>query len=265
MKITNIRVYDIDETITDSGFPKSSSPTYSLDRAKYLSQVPSGSGHDCFLKGIVVRFTLQADHSFWTQFQRYHFHDIVSSESKMHSITKMELKYHPLVINDNILRIEKMIQMYNDIDEDDIGWLDDFKQEFDLDVKCKQEVFEAIIMNCPIGLELAASITTNYLQLKTVYAQRKTHKMSSWKEFCKFIESLPLALELIIQKKIKREKYFIDQDNFIGSFYLIPVNKKDEWNKWVNTGIMDLKTLIPPEYAKKINLMDISNIEFYLE
>jgi hypothetical protein len=48
-----------------------------------------------------------------------------------------------------------------------------------------------------MGLELTARITTNYLQLKTIYAQRHNHKLEEWRDFCRFIESLPFAGELI--------------------------------------------------------------------
>lgn len=43
-------------------------------------------------------------------------------------------------------------------------------------------------------------ISTNYLQLKTIYSQRKSHKLKNdWGYFCDFIETLPLS-ELITNK-----------------------------------------------------------------
>lgn len=202
MKISNVRIYDINETIIDSGFPMSSEPEYSLDRAKRLASVPSGSGHDCFLKGILVRYTLQADHSFWLHFLRYHFSDIVSSESKMHSITKMELKWHPFVSDESKFIATELIRAYN---SKDLELKDTILRMYGLsknvDYKNQNEIFEAIIMNCPIGLELAASVTDNYLQIKTTYHQRKSHKMSSWKYYCNWVETLPKANDLILEKR----------------------------------------------------------------
>ena len=53
------------------------------------------------------------------------------------------------------------------------------------------------ISNCPLGLELWMGITTNYLQLKTIYQQRKNHKLKEdWGVFCDMIEKLPMS-ELI--------------------------------------------------------------------
>ena len=49
------------------------------------------------------------------------------------------------------------------------------------------------------GAELFVRVSTNYKQLQTMYWQRKDHKLKEdWGEFCKFVEQLPYAKELII-------------------------------------------------------------------
>jgi hypothetical protein len=61
--------------------------------------------------------------------------------------------------------------------------------------------FMAVVSNCPMGLELFMRCSTNYLQLKTIYRQRKGHKLKEdWGAFISFIEDLPYAKELIIGK-----------------------------------------------------------------
>jgi hypothetical protein len=52
----------------------------------------------------------------------------------------------------------------------------------------------------PVGFELTARMTTNYRELKTIYAQRRTHRLEDWQVFCDFIETLPYAKELIINE-----------------------------------------------------------------
>ena len=54
-----------------------------------------------------------------------------------------------------------------------------------------------LLYNVPVGFELTARMTTNYRQLKTIYAQRRTHRLEDWHTFCDFIEKLPYAKELI--------------------------------------------------------------------
>ena len=118
----------------------------------------------------------------------------------MHCVTKMERQYHPFVCKTAKVIVDRMIETYNHLDNDsDINeyTLMDF---FEQAPKNKNEFFEAIVMNCPIGLELRAEVTTNYLQLKNIYSQRKSHKMGSWKQFCKWIERLPNS-EFVIEHK----------------------------------------------------------------
>ena len=53
------------------------------------------------------------------------------------------------------------------------------------------EDYLKILYSNPAGFELTAGMTTNYRQLKTIYKQRKNHRLPEWKEFCKWIERLP--------------------------------------------------------------------------
>jgi len=41
----------------------------------------------------------------------------------------------------------------------------------------KKEFFQKIIYNVPMGFKLGARVNTNYLQLKTIYEQRKHHRL----------------------------------------------------------------------------------------
>jgi len=54
--------------------------------------------------------------------------------------------------------------------------------------------FMKCISNTPMGLELWMGISTNYLQLKTIYLQRRNHKLrEDWGEFCNMIQNLPYS------------------------------------------------------------------------
>lgn len=61
------------------------------------------------------------------------------------------------------------------------------------------ENFMILLSNCPQGIELFMRCSTNYEQLATIYRQRRHHKLKEdWGAFCKFVESLPFAQELIL-------------------------------------------------------------------
>ena len=187
MIMHSMKVAFLYESIFVSGYPmqadsKEEDFWAAKKRAEKLGKAVSGSGHDCFLKGISVFLDIEATQAWWMQFQRYHFADIVSSQSKMHMITKMELskKCHPLVSAAVISEVEKLIAEYNVAEDKD-----------------KPLLYEKIIYNTPSGLYLRAGVTTNYLQLKTMFKQRKNHRLTEWRVFLEYILTLPKFSKLI--------------------------------------------------------------------
>lgn len=185
--ITNSRVYGLEESIIASGYPMSTEidgytiSEKDMKRAGKLGNAKAGSGHDCYLKGIVVQFDLTVPQYIWMQMERYHFADIVSSQSKMHRITKMDLKKQCNEYVDE--RIIEILQHYIDLYNENPS----------------QGQFHYVVSNCPMGYNLTARITTNYLQLKTIYNQRRHHKMQEWHEICDWMETLPMFRELCLQ------------------------------------------------------------------
>ena len=149
-----------------------------------LANTPMGTGHSNALKGVIVQMDVKAPQYFWQQLQRYHYIDFVSSQSKMHCINKMELeKLCMLSTNYEAINNAKESVKYYDSGEINI---------------------DDCLSNIPMGLEYTARMTTNYLQLKTIYHQRKHHRSKQWKDFCEWIETLPYAHQLIITSGVDK-------------------------------------------------------------
>ena len=189
--IENWKVYDLEESvIACRNSMRTTPPEYtkeefekSLPRAIKLAKTPSNFGEDNFLCGIRVSFDIKYPNYFTPELQRYHFLDIVSSSSKMHRLVKMDMDscFNEYVTAQSKEQMKRLIQNYN---EDK-----------------SYENFMRVISNCPLGVELFMRCTTNYRALKTIYKQRKHHRLrDDWQMgFCKnFIEKLPYANELII-------------------------------------------------------------------
>lgn len=182
VKIENVKVYGLENSFRVAKFPMQTDTDKCTDditdRIILLASAPKGSGHDNFLKGIVVQFDLSFTVKAWTEAERYHWFDIVSSQSSMHRIAKMDYTecFCEYVTENTKTEMERLRKQYN---EDPT--LDNYLY---------------LLYNCPTGLILTAGMTTNYQQLKTIYAQRKTHRLPEWIEFCKWIETLPYS-ELI--------------------------------------------------------------------
>lgn len=212
LKVDNVMVYGMQESLIASGYPMSVDITRQqtneilMKRGAKLGQAMPGSGHDCFLKGITVQFDLTAPEYFWRQMDRYHFIDYISSQSKMHRILKLDIdkQCNPLVLENNIDNLNELIRAYNEWDDNDY---DKFHlRDGRVIPASKQVLFQTIVANIPSGLRLTARMTTNYLQLKTIVAQRKNHKMAEWHVFCDAMRELPLFEELT-QRKPKPKPY----------------------------------------------------------
>ena len=92
MKFDHLEISGYYDSLRASGLPHSvGEVSVDLKRGRRLASAPTGSGHDCFLKGIGVGVDITASQTWWLQFMRYHFAEIVSSQSKMHSILNFHI------------------------------------------------------------------------------------------------------------------------------------------------------------------------------
>ena len=183
--ISDVKVYGMEESIRASKYPMA------VDVSKYTSEItkrthalanaPRGTGHDNFLKGIVVQFDLKMTVKMSTELQRYNFIDFVSSQSTMHKITSFNLdEAYIEYVDKRVIEIMKeKVAEYNAMT--------------DTERNCEQakELYLEILYTNPCGMQLTARMTTNYQQLKTMYFQRRYHRLPEWQAFCKWIESLP--------------------------------------------------------------------------
>lgn len=215
VEISNVRVYDLEESVIASrNAMRMTPPEYSKDefekslpRAIQLAKCGGGSGHSNFRKGIRVSFDIKYPNYFTPELQRYHFMDIVTSSSKMHRLIEMDLdfacnKYVPQVFIDEM---RKLVYRYKCIKDSPEYHMCKFtlRDGTEIVAKNKQDAlyyaFMQCISACPQGIELFMRCSTNYEQLATIYRQRKSHRLKEdWGAFCKFIEELPYANELIL-------------------------------------------------------------------
>ena len=190
--VENVKVYGLEESIRRAKFPMAvdtDSLNCELTKGiKALAQSNAGEGHDQWLSSVIVQFDLTCSVKMWTEFQRYHFFDFCSSQSTMHRIARFNLddQYDNHVDPRIIAIMKEKVEEYNQLLQNESSGA--------------SEKYLEILYSNPCGFKLTAGITTNYRQLKTMYKQRKTHRLPEWREFCKWIEALPMS-ELIIGEK----------------------------------------------------------------
>ena len=199
--ISDVKVYSIDESIKASKYPMAvdtNKCTYEItDRTRQLGNVQTGTGHDNFLKGIVVQFDWKFTPKLSVEVERYHFIDFVSSQSTMHKITKFDLDkaYIKYVDQRCVDVIKEKVEDYNTLQEKIKVATD--RDKFALQEIAKVKYLEILYSN-PCGMYLTARMTTNYQQLKTIYQQRRFHRLPEWQDFCDWIETLPHFKELCL-------------------------------------------------------------------
>lgn len=184
--ISNVRVYGLEASIKRSKYPMSIDTSTCTSEVTItifnLAQSPVGSGHDNWLNGIIVQFDLTFTNKAWVEAERYHFLGFVSSQSTMHRITKFDLDKAYIEYTDPRM-IEIMQQLVAQYNADPTP-----------------DNYLKVLYSNPAGFKLTAGMTTNYRQLKTIYYQRKNHRLPEWRVFTEWIETLPMFKELILNE-----------------------------------------------------------------
>lgn len=198
IEIKNTQVFGLERTIKASGnsFSVGEIDTLApitdrdIKRASRLGgcQLPNQS-HDSFLKGIIVQFDIKYP-QYWTpESQRYHWFEIVMSASKMHRL-----------VTEALQPVKQFREKFNEfVDEDvvqKVHWYAEQRDKADTP-EMKHYWFMKALSNLPMGYELWETVSTNYLQLKTIYTQRHNHELrEDWGTFCEWCLTLPKFTEL---------------------------------------------------------------------
>ena len=209
--ITNLRVYDLEESIVASGYAMINHYDESVaktqaeviraeqfygtleddkhyKRALKLTKAPLNSGHPNFLSGILVSMDVTFTNKVFVEWERYHFQQIVTSQSTMHKLSKFDLNNSFIEYVDPhiIIHLKAIQKEYNE--------------------NPTKENYLKLVYSCPSGLRLTARVSTNYLQLMTMYRQRRNHRLPEWQQFCQELLELPMFYEFLEVNGLLDEK-----------------------------------------------------------
>lgn len=155
------------------------------DFALMKKLVKAGSDHSKFMRMINVTMDITAPMYWWTEADTYKVGTVRNSCSKMHKIHSKEITVddfsfdHVKLCNIGrayIEELEKLRKKY--VDRGD------------------KKYWYALIQLLPSSYNQRATVQLNYQVLRNMYHARKNHKLDEWREFCKWIETLPYS-ELI--------------------------------------------------------------------
>ena len=155
--------------------------------------VSVGTDHSKFMRMINVTCDITAPMYWWKEFDTYKVGTVRNSCSTMHTITEKEFTLddfsHEHIYNDVSTEPSSLKVLLSIIDT-----LNQYRH-LHLVSKHKSDWWQ-IIQLLPSSYNQRATVQMNYAVLRNMYHARKNHPLDEWREFCKWIESLPYS-ELI--------------------------------------------------------------------
>ena len=166
------------------------------DLALMKKLVSAGTDHSKFIRMINVTCDITAPMFWWSEYDTYKVGTVRNSCSKMHTIhikpfdiddfTHEGCDKIPAAI-DTLMYVvgecEHLRKLYNDTEQ--------------------KKYWRAIIELLPESFNMRATVQLNYAVLQNIYHSRRNHRLDEWKDFCRWIETLPYS-ELIAGEETAR-------------------------------------------------------------
>ena len=157
-----------------------------LDLMKRLAM--AGTDHRKFMRMMPVYVRITAPFYWWKEFDTYKVGTVANSCSTMHKIAAKEF-----TVDD--FSTEHLISDSNAMMKTTCDLLNQYREKY-LKTKDKK-YFWQMIQLLPSSYNQTRNVMMNYEVLANIYKSRKDHKLDEWREFCKWIETIPYS-ELII-------------------------------------------------------------------
>ena len=162
-----------------------------LDLMKRLRN--AGTDHRKFMRMITVYVDILAPLYWWKEFDTYKVGTVANSCSTMHKITEKEFVLddfsHEHLGDKEKQILLTIVEAMNESRDAFVTWNEDYKHD-------KKDYWWQIIQLLPSSYNQKRTVMLNYEVLANMYKSRKDHKLDEWRDFCKWIKTLPYS-ELI--------------------------------------------------------------------
>ena len=151
----------------------------------------AGTDHRKFIRMMPVYVRITAPLYWWKEFDTYKVGTVANSCSTMHKIMDKEFTLEDFSVermSDYLLvGVEALVYTLNTLRDLYINY-----DKYDDPETPKQKIWDSVIQLLPSSYNQTRNVMMNYEVLANIYKYRKDHKLDEWREFCKWIESLPL-------------------------------------------------------------------------
>lgn len=148
----------------------------------------AGTDHRKFMRMMPVYVRITAPLYWWKEFDTYKVGTVANSCSTMHKIQAKEFTVDDFSTEHLTSDSNAMMKTICDL-------LNKYREKY-LKTKVKKYWWQ-LIQLLPSSYNQTRNVMMNYEVLANIYKSRKNHKLDEWREFCKWIETLPYS-ELII-------------------------------------------------------------------
>ena len=135
----------------------------------------------------------------WKEFDTYKVGTVANSCSTMHKIQAKEFTLEDFScehLNDDrsgaVSNLEWFEHLIHHLNKDRLRFIETKEKQF----------WWQMIQLLPSSYNQTRNVMMNYEVLANIYKSRKNHKLDEWREFCKWIETLPYS-ELITGRMVK--------------------------------------------------------------
>ena len=163
--------------------------------------IKGGPEHRKFMRQIMVSVDITAPLYLWKEFDTYKIGTTANSTSTMHKLASKEITKDDFEMDDYVGVKVFDREPYNPDDYSDEIWdyiidvCETLRQRY-IETK-EMKYWKELIRLLPESYLQTRTVTMNYENLYSIVRQRRGHKLTEWKQFIDWVETLPYAKELI--------------------------------------------------------------------
>lgn len=148
----------------------------------------AGTEHRKYMRMMPVYVRITAPLYWWKEFDTYNVGTVANSCSTMHKIAEKEFTLEDF-------STEHLSKVSLEYLKSSINHLNFIREIYSID-KTNKGAWWQMIQLLPSSYNQTRNVMMNYEVLANIHKSRKNHKLDEWREFCKWIETLPYS-ELI--------------------------------------------------------------------
>lgn len=160
--------------------------------------IAGGTEHRKFMRQIFVSVDITAPIYWWKEFDTYKVGTVANSTSTMHKLASQPITRECFEIDDldeEIFAEYEIETIINICEKLRVKYLENKDKKY----------WKELVRWLPEGWNQTRTVTMNYENLRTIYFQRRAHKLNEWSgtdnaeltNFIAWVKSLPYAEELI--------------------------------------------------------------------